>query len=142
MQDQQQHSRPKTEWVEAQKFTDGEWTVRLTKPVGAKYVRFNWEILQEGREPGRFFSKFFPIWSEGQGKINVRPFSETVGRLLVQAERWATEQLQQQEDERIAWKISREERNAPMKSSRQDDRRGTHRFGKSKNHHARDQRPE
>lgn len=101
-------TRERPSWIDAKTFEDGDYAVRVQK-LDVRAPRFSISI---GRQREGKFIPHLPVMTEGQGKVTVQSLYAKIGLLVQQAEVWIQEQVQRHEDERLAYKLQYEERDA------------------------------
>jgi hypothetical protein len=95
-------------WVVVHEIRKEDYVARVSRKGRRQY---NVEILREYKlqETGEVrTSKFFPVWIDGRGKLEIRRPSTLVLGLMVEAEDWILAQAQLDEDSFIESRIQNE----------------------------------
>lgn len=97
-----------SDWKKVKEFEEHGVVVIVSALEGRGRPKFNIEVGSRGKN-GRIM-RYFPIYTDGQGRIEIQRVSGYIAKLTDAAEDWIQEESQRREDEFIARRLEREQK--------------------------------
>jgi hypothetical protein len=117
--------RQQSDWVPDKTFENDEFAVQVNK-LPLRWPRFSLTINAKGKD-GKL-TRFLAVRANGQGKVAVQPFADSIASLLRDVEGYVEKQLQAVEDSSITMKQDREFKNISKDHPKQQ--KGLKQWGK------------